>query len=44
MTRRPPRNHSSAFRAKVALDATRGDKTLAELAKLHDVHPNQITD
>jgi transposase len=28
----------------VALDAIRGDKTLAELAKLHDVHPNQITD
>jgi transposase len=44
MTRRPRRNHSSAFKAKVALDAIRGDKTLAELAKLHDVHPNQITD
>ena len=34
MTRRPRRNHSSAFKAKVALDAIRGDKTLAELAKL----------
>ena len=44
MTRRLRRNHSSAFKAKVALDAIRGDKTLAELAKLHDVHPNQITD
>lgn len=44
MTRRARRNHSSAFKAKVALDAIRGDKTLAELAKLHDVHPNQITD
>lgn len=44
MTRRPRRNHSSAFKAKVALDAIRGDKTLAKLAKLHDVHPNQITD
>jgi transposase len=44
MTRRARRNHSSAFKAKVALDAVRGDKTLAELAKLHDVHPNQITD
>jgi transposase len=44
MTRRPRRNHSSAFKAKVALDAIRSDKTLAELAKLHDVHPNQITD
>ena len=38
------RNHSSAIRAKVALDAFRGDKTLAELAKLHEVHPNRITD
>ena len=44
MTRRPRRNHSSAFKAKVAVDALRSDKTLAELAKLHDVHPNQITD
>ena len=44
MTRRPRRNHSSAFKAKVAVDAIRGEKTLAELAKLHDVHPNQITD
>ena len=44
MSKRPRRNHSPAFKAKVALDAIRGDKTLAELAKLHDVHPNQITD
>lgn len=44
MSRRPRRNHSATFKAKVALDAIRGDKTLAELAKLHDVHPNQITD
>ena len=44
MSRRPRRNHSAAFKAKVALDAIRGDKTLAELAKQHDVHPNQITD
>lgn len=28
----------------MAVDAIRGEKTLAELAKLHDVHPNQITD
>ena len=44
MSRRPRRNHSPAFKAKVALDAIRGEKTLAELAKLHDVHPNQITE
>ncbi len=44
MSKRPRRNHAPAFKAKVALDAIRGDKTLAELAKLHDVHPNQITD
>ena len=44
MSRRPRRNHSPAFKAKVALEAIRGDKTLAELAKQHDVHPNQITD
>lgn len=44
MSRRPRRNHSAVFKAKVALDAIRGEKTLAELAKQHDVHPNQITD
>ena len=44
MSRRPRRNHSPAFKAKVALDAIRGEKTLAELAKQYDVHPNQITD
>jgi transposase len=44
MSRRPRRTHSAAFKAKVALDAVRGDKTLAELAQQHDVHPKQITD
>lgn len=42
MSRRPRRNRSPAF--KVALDAIRGEKTLIELAKLHEVHPNQIAD
>jgi hypothetical protein len=32
MTRRSRRNHSPAFKAKVALAAIRGEKTLAELA------------
>jgi transposase len=43
MTRRTRRNHSPAFKAKVAVAAIKGEKTLAELAQLHDVHPNQIT-
>jgi transposase-like protein len=37
------RNHSPAFKAKVALEALKGERTLAELAQRHDVHPNQIT-
>jgi len=32
------------LKAKVALAAIVGDKTIAELALLHDVHPNQITE
>ena len=41
--RRPRRNHSSTFKAKVAIAAVKGDKTLAELAEQYDVHANQIT-
>ncbi|MET3892691.1 transposase [Bosea sp. OAE506] len=43
MTRRVRRNHSPAFKAKVALAAIKGEKTLADLAQQFDVHPNQIT-
>ena len=43
MTRRPRRNHSPEFKAKVALEAAKGEYTLAELATRFDVHPNQIT-
>ena len=42
MTKRIRRNHTPAFKAKVALAAFKGDKTLAELAQFFDVHPNQI--
>ena len=43
MTRRARRNHTAAFKAKVALAAVKGEKTIAELAQLFDVHPNRIT-
>jgi transposase len=43
MSRRTRRNHSPAFKAKVALAAVKGDRTLAQLAEQFDVHPNQVT-
>jgi transposase-like protein len=42
--RRKRRNHSPAFKAKVALAALKGDRTFTELAEQYDVHPNQIQD
>ena len=41
--KRSRRNHTAAFKAKVALAAIKGEKTLAELSKQFDVHANQIT-
>jgi transposase len=43
MSRRPRRNHASAFKAKVAIAAIKGDRTLVQLAEQFDVHPNQIS-
>ena len=43
MQRRPRRNHTPAFKAKVALAAIKGDRALAQLAEQFDVHPHQIT-
>ncbi len=43
MSKRPRRNHSPAFKAKVALAAVKGERTLTELAQQFDVHPNLIT-
>ncbi len=40
--RRKRRNHLPDFKAKVALAAIKGDKTLAELAEQFDIHQNQI--
>ncbi len=42
MARRPRRNHSPAFKAKVAVAAIKGEKTLIDLAQEFDLHPNQI--
>jgi transposase len=44
MSKRPRRNHSPAFKAKVAIEALGEGKTIAEIAHKHDVHPNQVTE
>jgi transposase-like protein len=41
--RKPRRNHSAAFKARVALEAIRGEKTVAQIAAQHEVHANQVT-
>ena len=43
MKKRARRNHSPAFKAKVALAAMKNDRTIAQLAEQFDVHANQIT-
>ena len=44
MSKRPRRNHSAAFKAKVALAAVKGDRTVAEIAQQYEVHPTQVVD
>jgi len=44
MSKRPRRNHAPAFKAKVALEALKGEQTIIELAQRFQVHPNQITE
>jgi transposase-like protein len=44
MSKRPRRNHARAFKAKVALDALKGEQTLVELSQRQQLHPNQITE
>ena len=41
--RKPRRNHSAAFKARVALEAIRGEKTVAQIAAHHEVHATQVT-
>jgi transposase len=44
MTKRPRRNHGAVFKAKVALEAIKGDQTLVELSERFQVHTNQIAE
>ncbi len=44
MSKRPRRNHAPAFKAKVALEALKGEQTTVEIAQRYQVHPTQITE
>ncbi len=43
MSKRSRRNHSAGFKAKVALEAIKGEQTVIQLAERFDVHPTQVT-
>lgn len=42
MTKRSRKKHSGAFKAKVALEAVKGERTLNELAGHFEIHPSQV--
>jgi transposase-like protein len=44
MAKRPRKNHAAVFKAKVALEAIKGDQTLVKLSERFQVHPNQIAE
>jgi len=41
--RKKRQNHSPEFKAKVAIEALKEQKTISELAQLYEIHPNQIS-
>lgn len=41
--KKPRRNHSAAFKARIAMEAVRGIKTVAEIAAENNLHPTQVT-
>ncbi len=41
--KKPRRNHSAQFKARVAMEAVRGIKTVAEIAAENNLHPTQVT-
>lgn len=42
MIKRKRKQHSGAFKAKVALEAVKGERTLNELAGQFEIHPSQV--